>query len=311
MQEKNFKISIKSANIIILIISAMAALYTLLMPANLANIISLTPTYLIEVVIILIFCRINKANIKTATGFNKVKPITYLLVFLLCITIHPFINMFGVLTNIFIPGGNEAISSQLLNNGFILNTIFAAILPALVEEFIFRGMLLNTYVQTNRLRASILLSALVFALYHFNLIQGLYAFVLGIIIGLIFVLTDSVLPCMLFHFTFNGISVVKVALLSKYNNEVSSLLQTSNASTTHMASIISIASIVIGFIISIFLFKAIAKKENSTDKLSLCLKGSNVTGGKLLTPPLIISLLLMSSLAIITTLLLYVQLTHN
>ncbi len=311
MQEKNFKISIKSANIIILIISAMAALYTLLMPANLANIISLTPTYLIEVVIILIFCRINKANIKTATGFNKVKPITYLLVFLLCITIHPFINMFGVLTNIFIPGGNEAISSQLLNNGFILNTIFAAILPALVEEFIFRGMLLNTYVQTNRLRASILLSALVFALYHFNLIQGLYAFVLGIIIGLIFVLTDSVLPCMLFHFTFNGISVVKVALLSKYNNEVSSLLQTSNASTTHMASIITIASIVIGFIISIFLFKAIAKKENSTDKLSLCLKGSNVTGGKLLTPPLIISLLLMSSLAIITTLLLYVQLTHN
>lgn len=311
MQEKNYKISIKSANIIILIISAMAALYTLLMPANLANIISLTPTYLIEVVIILIFCRINKANIKTATGFNKVKPITYLLVFLLCITIHPFINMFGVLTNIFIPGGNEAISSQLLNNGFILNTIFAAILPALVEEFIFRGMLLNTYVQTNRLRASILLSALVFALYHFNLIQGLYAFVLGIIIGLIFVLTDSVLPCMLFHFTFNGISVVKVALLSKYNNEVSSLLQTSNASTTHMVSIISIASIVIGFIISIFLFKAIAKKENSTDKLSLCLKGSNVTGGKLLTPPLIISLLLMSSLAIITTLLLYVQLTHN
>lgn len=289
----------------------MAALYTLLMPANLANIISLTPTYLIEVVIILIFCRINKANIKTATGFNKVKPITYLLVFLLCITIHPFINMFGVLTNIFIPGGNEAISSQLLNNGFILNTIFAAILPALVEEFIFRGMLLNTYVQTNRLRASILLSALVFALYHFNLIQGLYAFVLGIIIGLIFVLTDSVLPCMLFHFTFNGISVVKVALLSKYNNEVSSLLQTSNASTTHMASIITIASIVIGFIISIFLFKAIAKRENSTDKLSLCLKGSNVTGGKLLTPPLIISLLLMSSLAIITTLLLYVQLTHN
>ena len=311
MQEKNFKISIKSANIIILIISAMAALYTLLMPANLANIISLAPTYLIEVVIILIFCRNNKANIKTATGFNKVKPITYLLVFLLCITIHPFINMFGVLTNIFIPGGNEAISSQLLNNGFILNTIFAAILPALVEEFIFRGMLLNTYVQTNRLRASILLSALVFALYHFNLIQGLYAFVLGIIIGLIFVLTDSVLPCMLFHFTFNGISVVKVALLSKYNNEVSSLLQTSNASTTHMASIISIASIVIGFIISIFLFKAIAKRENSTDKLSLCLKGSNVTGGKLLTPPLIISLLLMSSLAIITTLLLYVQLTHN
>ena len=311
MQEKNFKITIKSANIIILIISAMAALYTLLMPANLANIISLTPTYLIEVVIILLFCRINKANIKTATGFNKVKPITYLLVFLLCITIHPFINMFGVLTNIFIPGGNEAISSQLLNNGFILNTIFAAILPALVEEFIFRGMLLNTYVQTSRLRASILLSALVFALYHFNLIQGLYAFVLGIIIGLIFVLTDSVLPCMLFHFTFNGISVVKVALLSKYNNEVSSLLQTSNASTTHMASIITIASIVIGFIISIFLFKAIAKKENSTDKLSLCLKGSNVTGGKLLTPPLIISLLLMSSLAIITTLLLYVQLTHN
>ncbi len=85
--------------------------------------------------------------------------------------------------------------------------VFTALLPPLMEELLFRKILFN------RLRAlgdtsAVLLSALAFSLFHTNLYQALYAFVVGMIFGVIVLLTGSIRDTILLHMCINGSSVM-------------------------------------------------------------------------------------------------------
>lgn len=51
------------------------------------------------------------------------------------------------------------------------------------------------------------LQALIFGLVHFNIIQGLYAFVIGLFLGCVREKYDSLLPAMLLHFAVNASSL--------------------------------------------------------------------------------------------------------
>ena len=48
-----------------------------------------------------------------------------------------------------------------------------------------------------------LLQALLFGVFHMNMIQGVYAFVVGIVLGFICEKSHSIYPSMLFHILFN------------------------------------------------------------------------------------------------------------
>jgi sodium transport system permease protein len=89
---------------------------------------------------------------------------------------------------------------------FWLPYLFAfAVLPALCEEIVFRGFLLNGLMKSHRPRTAILLSSFLFALFHMNVFQFLPAFFLGVVLGLITVRSKSVVPAMFFHLLHNGI----------------------------------------------------------------------------------------------------------
>ena len=81
-----------------------------------------------------------------------------------------------------------------------------AVLPALFEEFTHRGLLLAAY--GDRGERAALVSALLFALMHQNILQFAHTFVLGLILACIVYCTGSVFPAMFVHFFNNFISVV-------------------------------------------------------------------------------------------------------
>ncbi len=96
-----------------------------------------------------------------------------------------------------------------------LNVISTAVLPALAEEIVFRA-----YVQ-GALRccgttASVVLSALLFALFHGNILQVPFAFLMGLILGWLFARTGSILPSVLLHFFNNLMAVVMDYLSARY-----------------------------------------------------------------------------------------------
>lgn len=83
--------------------------------------------------------------------------------------------------------------------------LLAVILLAPIgEELLFRGLILKYARRCMPAIVCILLQALLFGLYHSNIIQGIYAFVLGIVLGLLAYRYDSILPGILFHIVINA-----------------------------------------------------------------------------------------------------------
>ncbi len=90
-----------------------------------------------------------------------------------------------------------------------LSLLCISVLPGVVEEFIFRGLLYGTYRKRGTWRA-ILVSALLFGLMHMNLNQFCYAFVMGVIFALLYEATGSLTAPMLVHAVYNGNSVLMI-----------------------------------------------------------------------------------------------------
>ncbi len=98
-------------------------------------------------------------------------------------------------------------ASSLANLLYILIAI--AILPAITEEFIFRGIVLGEYsaLGTKSVTA-VMLSAAMFAMLHFNLYQFPVYFYGGIVLGYVAVITNSVLCAMIVHLLNNVFSLL-------------------------------------------------------------------------------------------------------
>lgn len=111
--------------------------------------------------------------------------------------------------------GNTASNaiSRVMDNPLWLNLLLLAVLPALVEEYVFRGLIFLGYKKRNPLKA-VLLSAVLFGFMHLNINQFSYAFVLGIVLALLVYATGSIIPGILVHFTINGYSVVVSYILA-------------------------------------------------------------------------------------------------
>ena len=89
----------------------------------------------------------------------------------------------------------------------VIALIGTAIVPAICEEFAMRCccvQLLRKYGNG----FAVLSISIVFGLLHGNVIQFVFAFLVGLILGYITVKTDSVVPAILVHALNNGMSVV-------------------------------------------------------------------------------------------------------
>lgn len=111
-------------------------------------------------------------------------------------------------------GGTESLAGSFSlydtfiskDNGTVPNTIYLvmayAVLPAIGEEFIYRGILCHEYERGGVLRA-VLASSLFFALLHFNLAHFPVYLFAGIILAMTLYATRSLFGAILAHFLYN------------------------------------------------------------------------------------------------------------
>lgn len=90
----------------------------------------------------------------------------------------------------------------------ILNIIFVALLPAVVEEIVYRGVILKGLLKKCAPWVAILLTSFVFMLAHGSLEQCVYQFILGIVLTYIAYSTGNILYSMITHFTNNFIVIL-------------------------------------------------------------------------------------------------------
>lgn len=91
--------------------------------------------------------------------------------------------------------------------GFLISFIATAIIPALVEEFACRGLILGSLKKYGE-GFSIIASAAVFGIIHGNFEQIPFAFLIGIVLGFITVKSGSIWLACLIHGFNNAVSVI-------------------------------------------------------------------------------------------------------
>lgn len=105
-----------------------------------------------------------------------------------------------------LPNVNAELFAKIMATpwGYLAICIFAP----LVEEVVFRGAILRALLESYRPWIAILISALFFAVVHFNPAQMPHAFLIGVLMGWMYWRTGSIIPGILLHWVNNTVAFV-------------------------------------------------------------------------------------------------------
>ena len=135
------------------------------------------------------------------------------------ITAAAYVNSYMV--EIFHYGAfsDEVLWSESVTSNYqlVLMVFTTAVVPAFVEEFLFRGLILSNLQPYGRVTA-VVASAFLFGLMHQNAGQFFYAAAAGLVIGFVYVKTKSLWVCILIHFVNNFISVIQTVLAERLSD---------------------------------------------------------------------------------------------
>lgn len=136
---------------------------------------------------------------------------TLLLVVVLTTVLLPVMTWLNMFSMLFAENYVSTSMSEVQNASLAKNLMYIALVPALSEEFMFRGVFYHGYRPAGVWKAA-LCSGFCFGLIHMNLNQFCYAFVLGVIFALLVEVTGSLICSTLAHLLINGNSVWLLAL---------------------------------------------------------------------------------------------------
>ncbi len=230
------------------------------------------------VLLYVLYNKINKIEYKAINLNFKMKWHTYLLViaigvvslfgvqyFITCV--DNFLKLIGFPLQISSPDMGESLTNPQSFGIFALSVIVTAVIPAISEELLFRGVILNGLRTRFNDYASIFISAALFALMHQNLQQLVYPFILGSIMAWIVLRTGSLVSSMIVHFINNFL----VILFTYLQNVTNFSMALPNEWWFYLVAIVLLASTFgIIYLVDRFYFKHKSKEtvERSSVKTS-------------------------------------------
>lgn len=171
--------------------------------------------YIIMLLPVLIIAFSQKIDLKERFKLKGFKPVTILYCIILVFAIFPVTYSLSQLSTFIFgenPLGIEAYTSSLEGN-YMSKLFVLAITPAICEEVLFRGLLLDRKIGLN-IHILALLNGLMFSMFHVGFDQLLYTFPIGMIFAYITIITGSILPAMLIHFMNNSMGITLELLLN-------------------------------------------------------------------------------------------------
>lgn len=220
-------------------------------------------TSIITFLIFFIICSIvSKKNI---LGILPLKPLSILsvvLIILISLSLLPLMNLLSAFSMLY---SKNDISDLMLETsreaGFWANLTVLAATPAILEEILMRGIVLDGYKNVNLIKCA-LINGLFFGLMHLNLQQFLYAALLGFVFVFLVHYTKSIYASMLAHFTINSVSVLSVFLMESDTSVISEQVVSTTADLWLSISYLAFAALIsIPFLMMFFVLFIIANKK--------------------------------------------------
>lgn len=139
--------------------------------------------------------------------------------------------------------------------GLLVNIVLVAVLPAIAEELLFRGLLLKLFANLfKNIHIGVLLSALIFSAIHLQFYGFLPRLMLGLVLGYLFVFTRNLWVPIFVHFLNNASSAIVYYL--HYNNYINIPMEDFGSSS-------NIVYIIGSLLITIWLMIIIYQKEGA------------------------------------------------
>ncbi|WP_163193610.1 CPBP family intramembrane glutamic endopeptidase [Clostridium thermarum] len=181
------------------------------------NVLQLTG--IISLISLVVFLVIVKFCHKSIKDFIQFKKMTFSdEVYCVGITIaFAFfsVSLINLVINIF-PSYQQVSETFVTSMDNVVGILLAVILIPIFEEIFFRGIILNELQNRINTVASIIISSLIFALFHGNILQGIYTFIMGVLLSLVYIWTRSIWSAITFHITYNFLGTMVVPVIIYY-----------------------------------------------------------------------------------------------
>ena len=203
-----------SANVLInLLISIVGAVIILLFSLGdspVASYISIAVSPIAIAVMSLIFFRVTRMPVKELIPI-KTKPKYFIIGLLLIFGLLFSLNSLNdLLVKLFeLMGYKRKLGLPDFSGWNVVPALIViALLPAVAEEVLFRGIILNCSENHTGSVAAIFLSGFCFSLYHASVEQTVYQFICGCMFAFLAIRSRSVVPSMIIHFLNNAVIII-------------------------------------------------------------------------------------------------------
>ena len=172
----------------------------------------------------ILFLKLTKQTFKSVIHFRKPNLKLSILIIGLLLLAYPIMLILGyynaflkeiIPNNTFIIQELKTDNYQknlLENNGTLmlyLKLFVIALLPAVGEELVFRGVLLSKIrLASNSEHYGVIVSAILFATIHLQPTKLLPMIFLGLVLGYLYTKTKNIVYPIFFHFLFNGTTII-------------------------------------------------------------------------------------------------------
>lgn len=156
---------------------------------------------------LLVFLFFNKGKENRITQKVKIKKV----LLYICVAIISFLTLYPIITcfdSFIIKLGARinTLSYPLTTKNYFISLISLVVAPAICEELLFRGLIFKGLKKHGKI-FSVLISSLMFTLYHMAISQTLYPLLMGLILGVIMYYEDNIYYCIAVHLTNNFLSL--------------------------------------------------------------------------------------------------------
>ncbi len=111
--------------------------------------------------------------------------------------------------------GYYELFQQLLEGNIIILILSVGFLIPLVEEVIFRELVFNELKKNITIRWALIIQAILFGIFHMQVVQGIFAVLTGMLLGLVYIWLKTIWAPIILHSCINTSSI----LLSRMVNE--------------------------------------------------------------------------------------------
>ena len=207
-----------------------------------------------------------RAGLASQLGLRLIKPTTFLMVIVYHICCYPIIIAMNAFTLLFSDNAALDIQAEFTGESYFAIWFFVGLAGPLVEEFVFRGVLLGGLRTTGRILSAIILSAALFGMVHMNINQLSYTFFAGIYWGLLAEATGSLIPSMVCHVLMNSFSVAAMYFYDNSLLELDGIMeQTEQATASYLITgCVFLVISVFTTVLAMLMLKVISLNEGNT-----------------------------------------------